>query len=106
MRLVIPYAALVSLALAACWLYLGAYGGGSAQGFLLFGLQGALLFWLLMVIVLTQEVRDNRRYGLSLPGRLRLHARPLLLTAALGVFLVVTAGASAELIYEALRSHF
>ncbi len=106
MRLMMPYAALVLLALAACWLYLWVYHGGVTQGYLLFGVQGALLFWLLLVIVLTEEVRDKQRYGPSLPGRLRLHARPLLLTAALGVFLVATAVASAEPIYEAVRSRF
>ncbi|MFZ0832382.1 MAG: hypothetical protein WAM92_04720, partial [Mycobacterium sp.] len=104
MRLVMPYAALVALALGACWLYLGVYHAGRTQGFLLFGLQGALLFWLLLVIVMTQEVRDKQRYGLSLAGRLRSHAGPLLLTAALAAFLVVTAVASAQPIYEALMS--
>lgn len=106
MRLVAPYAALVLLPLGCCWLYLVVYQGGSGQGYLLFGIQDALLFWLLLVVILTEEVRDKQRYGPSLPGRLRLHARPLLLTATLGVLLVVTTVASAEPIYEAVRSRF
>lgn len=106
MRLAIPYAGLAVAALTACWLYLGLYQRGPTQGYLIFGLQGALLVWLLLVIVLTQEVRDKRRYDLSLASRLRLHARPLLLTAALGVALVVTTVVSAQPIYDALRSRF
>lgn len=106
MRLLTPYAALVVLALGSCWFYLGVYHRGATQGFLLFGIQGALLFWLLLVIVVIQELRDKQRYSLSLPGRLGLHAAPVFVTFALGVFLLVTTVASAERIYEAVMTHF
>lgn len=106
MRLMAPYVALVVVPLACCWFYLGVYHRGPTQGFLLFGIQGALLFWLLLVIIVTQEVRDKNRYGLSLPGRIGLHAGPIVVTFALGVLLLITTVASAPRIYEAVMTHF
>jgi len=105
-RLLMPYAALVLLPLAVGWLYLTVHERGYCQGYLLFDLQGGALFWILLMVVVTQEIRRERSYGLSLRTRLLLQARPIALCAGLSALFVVTAVTSAPLIVEAVLSRF
>lgn len=102
LRVLMPYAVLVLLPLATCWLYLIGYHRGFSQGYLLFGIQGATLFWLLLVTVVTQEVRHGLRPVAGPTARLKSFTGPILLCAGLGALLLGTTVASVALIGEAL----
>lgn len=106
LRLLAPYAVLTLLPMAACWRFTTVYREGPCQGYLFLALQGALVFWLLLLTVTIQELRADRRHGWSLSRRLRLHAGPVLLVAVLGVLLLATSIQSAEPTVEAIMSRF
>jgi cellulose synthase (UDP-forming) len=102
MQVLTPYIAMVLVALASCWFYLILHQRGPSQGYLFFGLQDAALFWLLLVIIVVQEVRSARRTGTALPHVMALQARPLLVSGLLGVLFLGTAVASSGPIIKAL----
>ncbi|MDT3439311.1 MULTISPECIES: glycosyltransferase family 2 protein [unclassified Pseudofrankia] len=102
MQVLTPYIAMVLIALASCWFYLGLHHRGPSQGYLFFGLQDAALFWLLLVITVVQEVRSAHRTGTALPNVVALQARPLLVSGLLGVLFLGTAVASSGPIIQAL----
>jgi len=97
-----PYIGLILAPLAACWLYIARYGTGDCQGYLFFALEEAALFWLLLLLILTQEIRGLGRAGISAGRYLRLCITPSLATILVTLLLVVTAAASYDLIVEAL----
>ncbi|KJE22364.1 glycosyl transferase [Frankia torreyi] len=104
LRMVAPYIAMVILPLAACWCYLAAYGPGSNEGYLLFALQDALVFLLVLIFVILQEVRATPGGSSQLTVRLRRQAAPLLTTAVLAVATAITAAACSMPIWGALSS--
>jgi cellulose synthase (UDP-forming) len=98
-----PYVTLILLALGSCWLYLAVYRHGPAQGYLLFGLQDAALFWVLLVVTLAQEVGAARRAGVARVRSVALQARPVVLTGILGVLWIATGIVAAVPIIQAVR---
>jgi cellulose synthase/poly-beta-1,6-N-acetylglucosamine synthase-like glycosyltransferase len=97
-----PYLGLISASLGACWLYLARYGYGACQGYLVFGLEEAALFWLLIVVILIQDARALASARVSWLRYLRLRWTPFLVTASMTAFLAVTAAASYGRILQAL----
>ncbi|MCK9895816.1 glycosyltransferase family 2 protein [Frankia sp. AgB32] len=93
LRLVTPYLAMVVLPLVACWYHLVVYGSGRTAGYLLFALQDSLVFLLVLILILRQEIIDAAGNEPQLAARLRRQARPLTTTGLLAVALVATAGA-------------
>jgi cellulose synthase/poly-beta-1,6-N-acetylglucosamine synthase-like glycosyltransferase len=104
LRLVAPYIAMVVLPLAACWYHLARYDGGPTAGYLLFALQDALVFLLVLAFVLAQEIRTAAAGEPRLSTRLRRQARPLTMTISLGTALLVTAVASGPAVWTAISS--
>lgn len=100
-----PYIVMTTLPLAVCWFYLGVYHRSSSQGYLLFALLDALLFFLLVVVTVTQDSRSGQPDDLPFVDRIRLHGHAMVLSGVLGFLFVVTALASSEPIADALRSH-
>jgi cellulose synthase (UDP-forming) len=97
-----PYIGLILAPLAACWLYITRYGTGDCQGYLFFALEEAALFWGLLLLILTQEIRGLGHAGISAGRYLRLCIAPSLVTMLMTLLLVVTATASYSRILEAL----
>jgi hypothetical protein len=104
LSVLVPYVALVGLPLGACWFYLGVYGGGPSQGYLFFALKGAVLFWLMLVVLLAHDVYSVTRSGVPLLQTLQARGRALITVLSLTVLVTVTAMSSAGLIVEALTA--
>lgn len=100
--LVAPYIAMAVLPLAACWYYLTVYGSGPTAGNLLFALQDALVFLLVLAFVVVQEVLAATDGEPRLAVRLRRQARTLTTTGLLAVALVATAIASGHPLWTAI----
>jgi cellulose synthase (UDP-forming) len=101
---VAPYGLLVLGSLAACWIYLARDSNGIAQGMLFFALEGALLFWLLIAVVLFQDIRLVKSSGLSWARTLQTRMLPLLASAGLVLLILATAVASSSLIWQAIST--
>ena len=86
-----PYFLLIGLSLAACWFYLGIFHHSGAQGYLLFGLQGAAILLLVYATALLKDIADMRHEGMTLAQSLLLRAKPLLLLFGLVALLSGTA---------------
>jgi hypothetical protein len=99
-----PYICLVITSLAVCWLYMLTVGRSANQGMLFFALQGALLFWLLIVIILVQDLRALRKAGFERTGILRLRVAPISISIGLIFMFIVTAAAASSSIWEAVTS--
>ncbi|OAA18307.1 glycosyl transferase [Frankia sp. EI5c] len=104
LRLVVPYVALVLLPLVTCWFHLLSYDSGPAAGYLLFALQDALVFLLVVAFVLAQEIRLAPGDETPLARRLRRQRRPLLTTGVLAVATAVTAAACAQPLWAAVTA--
>jgi cellulose synthase (UDP-forming) len=63
LKVLAPYLALIGSSLAACWFYLLVHERSASQGYLLFAVQGAALFWLLLAVILVQDLRSIERLG-------------------------------------------
>jgi cellulose synthase (UDP-forming) len=94
LRTLVPYLALVGASLGACWFYLVVHGHSAAQGYLLFAVEGAALFWLLLAVVLTQDLRAVRRLGASAREYGRARWTAWLIFLATSAMLTMTAVAS------------
>ncbi len=92
------------MSLASCWIYLTRYGHGAVQGYLLFPIEGAGLFVILMLIVLRQDFVDLRVGGASTLETIRLRRRVYLLIGGLIVLLLATSWASAGRIFQAVAT--
>ena len=99
--LLAPYIGLIAASLATCWFYMAVYDRSASQGYLFFALEGAALFWLLIVVVLAQDALATVRPE-ALGHYLRLRATPFLALASVTVLLIVTALATSDRILEAL----
>jgi hypothetical protein len=102
LRTLRPYIAMVLLPLAACWLSLSVYLPSSSQGYLLFAMQDAVVFLLVLIFVISQEIRGGPGDSASLVNRLGRQTRPLLAILLLGLATVGTAVAVAQPIWDAL----
>lgn len=102
LRPLAPYMVLILAPLAACWLYIARYGTGDCQGYLFFALEEAALFWLLLLLILTQEIRGLGHAGISAGRYFRLCIVPSLAAMLMTLVLGVTATASYSRILEAL----
>lgn len=89
-----PYIALILLSLGACWFYLFTIKQSSAQGYLLFALQGAIMILLVYVTALFMDIFDMIREGISWITGLTLRIKPLLLLIILAGMCIWTAIAS------------
>jgi uncharacterized membrane protein YesL len=89
------------LSLGACWLYIAVYHSGNCQGYTFFALEEAALFWLLLVLILVQEIRVLAPSKRSFRKYFRLSITPSLITLAVTLLLVVTAFESYGLILQA-----
>jgi hypothetical protein len=104
LAVLLPYIALVGLSLGACWLYLGVYGGGPSQGYLFFALKGAVLFWLMLVVLLTHDIYSVTKSGTTLPRALQARGAALVTILSLTALLALTTVSSAGLIMQALTA--
>jgi len=104
LAVLVPYIALVGLSLATCWFYLGVYGGGSSQGYLFFALKGALLFWLMLVVLLAHDVYSVTKSGTPLLRTLHTRSAALVTILSLTALLALTTANSAGLILQALSA--
>lgn len=101
-RIMRPYLALMGVAIGACWFYLAEHGGGSSQGYLFFALKGAAILWLMLAVIVVQEIKALGRRGLSTARGMRVNTRPLALMGIMTIALVVTVGGATSKIVEAL----
>jgi len=104
LAVLVPYIGLVGLSLGVCWFYLGVYGGGPSQGYLFFALKGAMLFWLMLVILLAHDVYSVTKSGTALLQALRARSAALATVLSLTALLTVTTVNSAALIMQALTN--
>ena len=94
----VPYISLILLSLGACWLYMAIYHSGNCQGYMFFAIQESALFWLLLIVILVQDIRALH---ISVRRYVRLRATPSLMAMLTAVLLIVTAFASYGLILQA-----
>lgn len=99
-----PYFALICLSLGACWFYLFLVGSSAVGGYLLFALQGAVMFLLTYIIALTKDVIDMVKEGVPLLRSLLLRIKPFLVLLAFIVFMSATAYLASGDIYFAIIS--
>ncbi|MHA6785936.1 glycosyltransferase family 2 protein [Pseudonocardia saturnea] len=99
---VMPYLALIGLSLAACWFYLLVHGGGPRQGYLLFALKGALIFWLMFLVLFGHDLFVNLRQRTPILTLVRARLGATTVLVLVSVSFVVTASASAAYILAAL----
>jgi cellulose synthase (UDP-forming) len=98
-----PYFILISLALVACWFYLGVFGQSPAQGNLLFALQGAVIFLLAYVISLFKDLTDMKKESITGVQYIRLRIKPLMMLLVFLTLLSWTGLLSAGHISQAIR---
>jgi cellulose synthase (UDP-forming) len=84
---VAPYVLLVLGSLTVCWIYLARNQSSATQGMLFFALEEALLFWMLIAVVLLQEMRALRSAGVGWAKT--LHALLSSVAAAVALLLLV-----------------
>lgn len=101
---VAPYVVLILSSLSVCWLYMGGVGHSSNQGMLFFALEGALLFWLLIAVILAQDIRSLINSGVTWGRCLQVRSAPLTASCSLLVVFVVTAIAASGSIWQAVVS--
>jgi hypothetical protein len=101
---VAPYIFLILCSFYICWLYLAVVGHSANQGMLFFALQGALLFWLLIVVVLGQDILSLKNSGVAWSRCLQVRSVPLTVTCVLMLVFVVTAVAASGQIWQAVVS--
>ena len=104
LAVLVPYIALVGLSLGACWFYLGVYGGGPSQGYLFFALKGAILFWLMLVVLLAHDVYSVTKSGTTLLRALQARGAALATILSLTTLVALTTASSAGLIMQALTA--
>lgn len=80
MAVLAPYIVLIVSALAACWFYMIVYSHSSCQGYLIFALEEAALFGLLILVIVTHDARSLGRAGISTIRYYRLRVKPVLMT--------------------------
>jgi cellulose synthase (UDP-forming) len=97
----VPYIALILLSLGACWLYMAIYHSGSCQGYMFFAVEESALFWLLLIVILVQDIRALQYANISISRYLRLRVTPSLVAMLTAVLLIATAFASYGLIIQA-----
>jgi cellulose synthase (UDP-forming) len=97
-----PYLGLVGSSLAACWFYITVYDHSAAQGYLFFAIQGAGLFWLLVALILVQDLRLLERLDTSARARVRARWMVWLVFCVTSVLLAATAVASWPRILQAV----
>jgi len=88
--------------LGACWFYLLVTKQSSAQGYLLFALQGSLMILLVYVTALFMDIVDMIHEGISFFSSLLLRVKPLLLLIILSGMFSWSAWASWPAIYAAI----
>ena len=101
---VAPYALLVLGSLAVCWIYLARNQNSATQGMLFFALEEALLFWLLIAVVLLQDIQALRSGGVGLSKTLRARLSPVAATVALVLLVAGTAVPASGPIWQAVTS--
>jgi cellulose synthase (UDP-forming) len=99
-----PYIGLIVVSVGMCWIYLGRYGSGPAQGYLFFAVKGALLFWLILVVLLSHDIYSLRRSGVAFGRIVRVRGAALAVIFSLTVVVAVTGASSAGLIIDALTT--
>jgi cellulose synthase (UDP-forming) len=97
----LPYIGLILLPLVACWLYMVIYQTGSCQGYMFFGIEEATLFWLLLVLILIQDMLTLKRAKVAIGKRFWLYSAPVLTTMLVTMLLIATAFASYGRILQA-----
>jgi cellulose synthase (UDP-forming) len=97
----IPYIGLILVPLVACWLYMVIYQTGSCQGYMFFGIEEATLFWLLLVLILIQDMLTLKRAKVAIGKRFWLYSAPVLTTMLVTMLLIATAFASYGRILQA-----
>jgi cellulose synthase (UDP-forming) len=97
-----PYLGLVGSSLAACWFYITVYDHSAAQGYLFFAIHGAALFWLLIALILVQDLRLLERLDTSARAWVRARWMVWLVFGVTSVLLAATAVASWPRILEAV----
>ena len=93
-----PYVALILLSLGTCWFYMAVYHSGNCQGYMFFAIQESALFWLMLIVILVQ---DLRALHISIGEYLRLRATPSVVAMLTAVLLLATTFASYGLILQA-----
>ena len=97
-----PYLALIALSLGACWFYLLTVRQSSAQGYLVFALQGAAILLFVYITALVKDMKDLMRDGISFVSSLLMRANPLALLVSIVSLFIWTACISWNEIYSAL----
>lgn len=97
-----PYFLLMGVALVACWIYLWVFGTSAAQGYILFALQGALIFLLTYCIALVNDLTAILKEGVSLAECLALRFKPLAMFVLYGTLIVLTGCVSFNHVYQAI----
>jgi len=85
-----PYIGLIAASLAACWFYILVYKHSSCQGYLIFALEEAALFGLLILVIVTHDARSLGRAGISAGRYFWLRAKPVFMTLLVWSLLVAT----------------
>lgn len=102
LTVVAPYIAFIVVSLGVCWFYLDVYGRGPSGGYLFFALKGALLFWLMLVVLLGRDLYGLVASRVSLSRIVRARTAPFLVVGALTGLLVVVTTWSTGPVLEAL----
>jgi cellulose synthase (UDP-forming) len=102
----IPYIGLILLSLGTCWFYMAIYHSGKCQGYMFFAIEESALFWLLLILILVQDIRALRYAKISMTKYLRLRATPSLVAVLIAALLVATIFASYSLILQAWSNGF
>ncbi|HSX39051.1 MAG TPA: glycosyltransferase family 2 protein [Candidatus Saccharimonadales bacterium] len=96
------YLLLILLSLISCWYYLLVFHKSSIQGYLLFALQGSLMFALVFFTALIKDMLDMQKDGTSLLKAVLVRTKPLIVSVLLLVLLVGTAFVSEPNVKEAI----
>lgn len=102
LRVLVPYIALIVMSLGVCWLYLDLYRVGQAQGYLFFALKGVLVFWLMLVVLVSHDMYSLTRSGTPFLRVVRTRGAAITVVLTLTAVFVVTTVSSAGLIIQAL----
>jgi cellulose synthase (UDP-forming) len=97
----VPYFILMLGSLGASWYYMAFTQRSTAQGYLLFSLEGAVMVLSVFCVVLICDLRALWSEGVSFARGILLRGRPLVLLALLTIFVGSTGVAASDRIVEA-----
>ena len=99
-----PYMLVALGSLAVCWIYLARNQNSATQGMLYFALEEAMLFWLLIAVVLLQDIRALRSAGVGWAKAVKARLSPVAATVALVLLVAGTAVPASGHVWQAVTS--